>query len=58
MLQGNECILVVDDDPVVREMFEKGLSHVGDRCVTAGSADDGVSLGWDIWERRPVCFDL
>ncbi len=40
MVQGNERILVVDDDEVVREMFVKGLSQTGYRCVMADSAEE------------------
>ncbi len=40
MVQGNERILVVDDDPVTSEMFAKGLGQSGYRCVIAGSAED------------------
>ena len=40
MVQGNERILVVDDDPVISEMFAKGLGQAGWRCVMAGSAED------------------
>jgi len=40
MVQGNERILVVDDDAVISEMFAKGLGQTGYRCVIAGSAED------------------
>ena len=40
MAQGNERILVVDDDEVTCEMFAKGLAQIGYRCVIAGTVED------------------
>lgn len=40
MVQGNERILVVDDDPPIREVLAKGLSRVGYHCEVAENADD------------------
>ena len=40
MVQGNECILVVDDDASIRALLEKGLSEIGYRCVSVGNPDD------------------
>ena len=44
MFQGNEHILVVDDDSAICETFAKGLSRVGYHCETAGSADEAVRI--------------
>lgn len=40
MIQGNERILVVDDNAPIREVFAKALRRVGFHCEAAESADD------------------
>ena len=40
MQRGNNRILIVDDDPPMREALANGLSEIGYQCVTAGNADD------------------
>ena len=40
MLQDIPRILIVDDDPLLRETFERGLTRTGYECVAAGSASD------------------
>lgn len=40
MIQGNERILVVDDNAPMREVFSKALRRVGFHCEVAESADD------------------
>lgn len=40
MPQGNQRILVVDDEAPIRDVFAKGLSLHGYHCATAGSADE------------------
>ncbi len=40
MPQRDTSVLVVDDDPLMREAFANGLSHYGYHCVTAGSAEN------------------
>ena len=45
MTQGNQRILIVDDDAPLRDIFAKGLSRNGYHCDTAGSADEaGLKL--------------
>ena len=39
MPQGNQRILVVDDEAPIREIFAKGLRLHGYHCATAGNAD-------------------
>ncbi len=40
MIQGNERILVVDDNAGIRDVFAKALRRVGFQCEVAESADD------------------
>ena len=40
MPQGNQRILVVDDEAPIREVFAKGLRLHGYHCATAGNADE------------------
>ena len=44
MPQGNQRILVVDDDAPVRAMFATGLSQYGYECSTAASADEANQI--------------
>jgi len=43
-LTGSECILVVDDEPALRQLAEQILSHFGYNVVTASSGDDALKL--------------
>ena len=44
MPQGNQRILVVDDEAPVRDIFAKGLSRHGYHCATAGNADEANQI--------------
>ncbi len=50
-LEGRR-ILVVDDDPGMRALFETILNGVGAKCVSVGSAEEGVEIA------RSKEFDL
>jgi len=41
---GQRCVLVVDDDPVVREIVGTTLRNAGFRVVTADSGEKGLAL--------------
>lgn len=36
------CILIVDDDPAIRELLRQGAGTAGYRCRTAGSAEEAL----------------
>ena len=40
MVQGNERVLIVDDNAPIREVYAKALRRVGFHCELAESADD------------------
>ena len=44
MPQGNQRILVVDDEAPIREVFAKGLRLHGYHCATAGNADEANQI--------------
>ena len=44
MPQGNQRILVVDDEAPIRGVFAKGLRLHGYRCATAGNADEANQI--------------
>jgi PAS domain S-box-containing protein len=44
VLRGTETILLVEDDPQLRELSSSVLSHCGYRVLTAGTPEEGLSL--------------
>ena len=44
MPQGNQRILVVDDEAPIREVFAKGLRLHGYHCATVGNADEANQI--------------
>jgi DNA-binding response OmpR family regulator len=42
--RGTETILLVEDDPQLRQLTSSVLSHCGYKVLVAGGADEGVSL--------------
>jgi two-component system, cell cycle sensor histidine kinase and response regulator CckA len=46
-LEGDETILLVEDDPRVRRVASRGLERFGYRILEAGSAEDGLQLYTD-----------
>lgn len=51
---GNECILVVDDEPTVREMAEEMLGYFGYRVFGAESGEDAI----EVFKDSPGAIDL
>ena len=41
--QGSKLILVIDDDPAVRDILNRVLVSEGLRCITAADGHDGLS---------------
>ena len=52
--RGTETVLLVEDDPVVREVSVRALRAGGYRVVTANSGADAIAA----FGRQPVAFDL
>jgi CheY-like chemotaxis protein len=42
--RGNETVLVVEDEPLLREMIERSLIHLGYSVVSAASGADALDL--------------
>ncbi len=51
---GNETILIVEDEPVLREMARDILEECGYRILEAGSGKDAL----DVWNRQVDRIDL
>ena len=51
---GNECILVVDDEPTVREMAGEMLGHFGYRIFEAESGEHAI----EVFRDNPGAIDL
>ncbi len=51
---GNETILVVEDEPVLREMAQMILEECGYHVLLAGNGKEAL----EIWERHPRSVDL
>ncbi len=43
-LAGDDCILVVDDEPALRELAKKILTHFGYRVLTANSGEAALNI--------------
>ncbi len=41
-LHGTETVLVVDDEPAIRQMTADALGQFGYRCITAGGGQDAI----------------
>jgi two-component system cell cycle sensor histidine kinase/response regulator CckA len=54
MVLGNEKILLIDDEPIVRETWSDALAERGFRVITA---EDGVE-GIDVFQREKDSIDL
>jgi signal transduction histidine kinase/CheY-like chemotaxis protein len=51
---GNETVLVVEDEPVLREMAQMILEECGYRILMAGNGKEAL----DMWERHQNSIDL
>ena len=57
MPQGNQRILVVDDEAPIRDVFTRGLSQNGYQCATAGNADEATQF-LQLEDFDPVLLDI
>jgi CheY-like chemotaxis protein len=48
---GPACILVVDDDPGLRQMMARALSQEGYRVLTAAGGEEALTLAGTLLER-------
>jgi signal transduction histidine kinase/DNA-binding response OmpR family regulator len=54
---GEETVLVVDDDPAVRDMLTRLLAREGYRVVTAARGEDGLRLAREL-RPRAITLDV
>ncbi|MCP4699217.1 MAG: response regulator [Gammaproteobacteria bacterium] len=53
--KGRDIVLIIDDDPVVRELLQSYISKLGCQVVTAGSGQQGLKLAKQL---RPSAITL
>jgi DNA-binding response OmpR family regulator len=53
-----KLVLIVDDDPNVRESLELMVSQAGYRVQTASSGLEGISLAWGDEKPFAIIFDI
>ena len=53
-----KLVLIVDDDPNVRESLELMVSQAGYRVQTAASGLEGISLAWGDEKPFAIIFDI
>jgi CheY-like chemotaxis protein/nitrogen-specific signal transduction histidine kinase len=54
-LDGATTVLVIDDDPIVRDLMTRLLTREGFRAATAASGDEGLRLAREL---RPLAITL
>ncbi len=54
----SKLVLIVDDDPTVRESLELMVSQAGYRVQTAASASEGLTLAWGDEKPFAIIFDI
>ena len=56
--KNQKLVLIVDDDPTVRESLELMVSQAGYRVQTAASGVEGISLAWGEEKPFAIIFDI
>ncbi|GIW78645.1 MAG: two-component hybrid sensor and regulator [Gemmatales bacterium] len=54
-IRPNECVLIIDDDPQVRDMLERRLAKEGFLAVSAATGREGLDLARRL---RPIAITL
>jgi signal transduction histidine kinase/FixJ family two-component response regulator len=52
---GNDTVLVIDDDPAVRDLMSRFLGRLGVSVVSASTAEEGIRLAQEV---RPLLITL
>lgn len=56
--KNTKLVLIVDDDPTVRESLELMVSQAGYRVQTAASGLEGINLAWGEEKPFAIIFDI